>query len=274
MIGGPDGLVPLPPSGTVTSHFAILHYDGTRFSGWQRQPADRTVQAEFEAGLSRISGKPARCTAAGRTDAGVHAVGQVVSFSLGRRWDPVALTAALNTNTPRDLWVARAGPAPAGFDARRHAIARRYRYVIGTDAAAASPFRSPYEWALGPGAPLDVGLLDHGAGEFVGDHDFRALSAVGQEKPHYRCTITHASWQAREEEEGFIFTVESNRFLHRMVRFMVGAMVDVARGRRPVGDLQRLLAGSDNQDASPPAPPQGLYLESVRYPHDLAGDTT
>ena len=258
------------PPGAVISHFAILHYDGTGFNGWQRQKTERTVQAEFEAALARLNDERTRCTAAGRTDTGVHALGQVVSFALHRPWEPDTLAAALNANTPPDIWVDRAGGAPDGFDARRHAVSRRYRYVVGCDRAATSPFRRPYEWALG--RPLDASLLQEGAAVFRGEHDFRAYAAVGQPKPHYRCNVTHAEWRAREGGEGFIFTVEANRFLHRMVRFMVGGMVEVARGRRAPEDLARLLTARDNRAASPPAPPQGLYFVSVRYPHPLAGD--
>jgi tRNA pseudouridine38-40 synthase len=123
------------------SHFAVLQYDGTDFAGWQRQPDQRTVQAEIEAALRRLADAPTPCTAAGRTDAGVHAREQVISFELSRRWDGPDLTRALRALTPRDVWIVRSGPAPEGFHARRDAAARRYQYVIGTDAAAASPFR-------------------------------------------------------------------------------------------------------------------------------------
>jgi tRNA pseudouridine38-40 synthase len=162
------------------------------------------------------------------------------------------------------VWVERVGSAPAGFHARRSATSRSYRYVIGCDRAAHSPFRRPFEWALG--IPLDGARLGEAAAQFLGEHDFRSFSAVGQDKPHYRCHLTRAEWHAREGGQGFIFHVEADRFLHRMVRFLVGTMVDVARGRRPVGDVGQLLATTDNAGASPPAPPEGLYLTQVRYP--------
>lgn len=246
------------------SFYAVLEYDGGAFAGWQRQPNVRTVQAAFETALERLAGRPTGCTAAGRTDTGVHALGQVVSFQLPQPWVADQLTRALRAVTPDDMWVVRAGPAPPGFHARRDARGRRYRYVIGCDAASASPFRHRFEWALG--RPLDPDMLAAAASPLPGSHDFRAFSSVGQRKPHYRCTVTECMWTPRPDVDGFIFTIEADRFLHRMVRFLVGTMVDAARGRRPVDDVARLLASTDNREASPPAPPHGLYLMHVRYP--------
>ena len=249
---------------THSSYFAVLQYDGTHFAGWQRQPEARTVQGEFEAALTRLDGHHTPVHAAGRTDAGVHAVGQVVSFTRARKWDAEDLRRALDANTPPDIWIAAAGHAPAGFHARKDAIARRYRYVVGCDEASGSPFRRPFEWALR--TPLDGDLLDAAAGCFTGEHDFRPLSTVGQTKRHYRCVVGISAWQKRVDHQGFIFTIEADRFLHRMVRFLVGIMVDVGRGRRPLEDVTQLLTRHSNQEASPPAPPQGLYLVCARYP--------
>jgi tRNA pseudouridine38-40 synthase len=244
--------------------YAVLQYVGRGFAGWQRQRIERTVQGECEAVLARLAGARVTVHAAGRTDAGVHALGQVASFQLERRWEPDDLLRALNALLPDDLWVARVGRAPAGFHARKDATSRCYRYVVGCDAAAASPFRRPFEWALG--RPLDADILRAAALAFHGTHDFRAFSSVGQPKAHYRCTVTTAEWQARPDGEGFIFTIEADRFLHRMVRFVVGISVDAALHRRSVEDIGRLLRRTDNADASPPAPPEGLYLLGARYP--------
>ena len=244
--------------------FAVLHYAGSGFQGWQKQAAGRTVQGELERVLEHLVGRRVVTHGAGRTDAGVHATGQVASFQVPSRWTPDELLRALNALLPRDVWVERVGEAPAGFHARRSASARAYRYVVGCDRAASSPFRRPFEWALG--VPLDGGRLGEAAAQLLGEHDFRSFSAVGQDKPHYRCRVSRAEWHAREDGKGFIFQVEADRFLHRMVRFLVGTMVDVARGRRPAGDVGALLATSDNAGASPPAPPEGLYLTHVRYP--------
>ncbi len=244
--------------------YAVLHYNGRDFAGWQRQASDRTAQGVFEAALARLSGCSITVHAAGRTDAGVHATGQVVSFQLDKPWDASDLLRALRATTPDDMWVAKVAHAPPGFHARRDATARRYRYVIGCDPSALSPFRHPYEWALG--APLDFSALQESATDVRGEHDFRAFAAVGQVKPHYRCRVTVSEWHTRAEHEGFIFTAEADRFLHHMVRFLVGTMVDVARGRRPQEDMARLLGGTSNRETSPPAPAHGLYLIGVRYP--------
>jgi len=257
----------------VTSRpfLAVVQYDGARFAGWQRQPEARTVQADFEAVLERLMGRRTVATGAGRTDAGVHALGQGVGFTATERWDGKTgdLRRALNALLPRDIWVERVDGMEPGFDARRSATARRYRYLIGTDEAGASPFRRPYEWALG--RSLDLGLLQAAALALVGEHDFRGLAAAGAATAHYRCRVALAEWAPRADvgEGGVTFTIEADRFLHHMVRFLVGAMVDIALGRRPPSDFPRLLAATDNLAASPPAPPQGLYLVAVRYPPDL-----
>lgn len=254
---------------TSRPFLAVIQYDGGGFAGWQRQPLARTVQAEFEAVLERLMGRRIVATGAGRTDAGVHALGQGVSFLVPERWTAKAddVRRALNALLPREIWVRRVSLMRPGFDARRSATARRYRYLIGTDEAAASPFRRPYEWALGNA--LDLAALEAAAAALVGEHDFRGLAAAGANTAHYRCRVALAEWAPRTDGAGVMFTVEADRFLHHMVRFIVGTMVDVALGRRPPADFTRLLAASDNLAASPPAPPQGLYLEAVTYPPDL-----
>jgi tRNA pseudouridine38-40 synthase len=257
---------------TSRPYLAVVQYDGAQFVGWQRQREARTVQGEFEAVLERLLGRRTAATGAGRTDTGVHALGQGVGFLASERWaaDPDGLRRALNALLPRDVWVERVHPMRAGFHARKSAVARRYCYVIGTDEAARSPFRRPYEWALA--RPLDGALLARAAELLPGEHDFRGLAATGGGRAgtsHYRSRVALAAWAPRTDGAGVTFTIEADRFLHRMVRFLVGAMVDVALGRRAFADLPRLLTAPDNQAASPPAPPQGLYLVAVRYPADL-----
>ncbi len=244
--------------------FAVLQYSGSDFAGWQLQPSQRTVQGEFEAVLQRLMGSRVATRAAGRTDAGVHALGQVVSFRVPATWEPEELARALRALLPADIWVRDVGRTPAGFDARRHALSREYRYVIGCDQTAFSPFRRPFEWALGKA--LSDKPVAEAVRSIAGRHDFRAFSAVGQSKPHYECDVTRVEWRRREDANGFIFEIEADRFLHRMVRFLVGTLVDIGRGRRPSDDMTRLLSQTSNADASPPAPPQGLYLVGARYP--------
>lgn len=245
---------------------ALLQFDGTHFAGWQRQTAERTVQGEVEQVLERLCGAPIAAHAAGRTDAGVHALGLGVSLSVPERWDAPALQRALNALLPSECWVAAVHPMKPGFHARRSARARRYRYQVGTDAAARSPFRRPWEWALG--RPLDHTALTDAAEVLPGEHDFTAFSVRGQLKPHHRCRIGLACWTRRPGGRGFRFEIEADRFLHHMVRMLVGTMVDIGLARRPVSDMSLLLSRSDNHETSPPAPPEGLFFVAADYPPD------
>ena len=248
---------------------AILHYDGTGFVGWQRQRTGRSVQAEFERVLERLFEHRTVAHAAGRTDAGVHAVGQGVSFAAPASWNLSAAQRALNALLPQDCWVESVHAVDAGFHARKSAISRRYRYDIGLDPGSASPFRRPFEWALG--RPVDLELLQASARLVQGEHDFRAFAAKG-DKPHYRCRLSQAHWSVRAQGRGVSFSVEADRFLHHMVRMLVGTMVDVALGRRPLADISALLVRGDNLETSPPAPPQGLYFVAATYPPELFVD--
>lgn len=248
---------------------ATLHYDGTGFVGWQRQPAGRSVQLEFERVLERLFERRTVAHASGRTDAGVHSIGQGVSFAAPASWTDSALRRALNALLPTDCWVESVQPMHPAFHARKSALSRRYRYRIGLDEASASPFRRRFEWALGK--PLDLRLLDEAARVIRGEHDFRAFAAK-TDKPHYRCRVLHADWSLRIEDRGVTLDIEADRFLQRMVRMLVGTMVDIGLGRRPLEDMTALLRREDNADTSPPAPPQGLYFAAVVYPPDLCAD--
>ncbi|HYF39419.1 MAG TPA: tRNA pseudouridine(38-40) synthase TruA [Gemmatimonadales bacterium] len=248
------------------TYLALLHYDGTGFVGWQRQPAGRSVQSEFERVLERLFGRRTVAHAAGRTDAGVHAIGQGVSFSAPAKWNATVLRRALNALLPRECWVQAVHSMHPGFHARKSALARRYRYDIGTDDGSASPFRRAFEWALA--RPLDLASMQQSAAVILGEHDFRAFAAKG-DKLHYRCRVSRSDWEVRPDGRGLSFHIEADRFLHHMVRMLVGTLVDIGLGRRPVEDLQLLLQRHDNAATSPPAPPQGLYFVAVTYPPEL-----
>jgi tRNA pseudouridine38-40 synthase len=245
----------------------VLHYDGGAFSGWQRQPNARTVQGALEEALQRLCGAPTPVIGAGRTDAGVHARGQAAGVRLPDRWTASSIRRALNAVLPDDIWVAAAYAMHDGFHARYSATARRYSYYIGTDDGASSPFRRPYEWAVP--RPLDRASLDIAARSLTGSHSFRAFAVRGTapEGDDHRCTIRHAAWSERGST--LVFEVEANRFLHHMVRFLVGTMVDIGTGRRDAGEIGALLIADDNRGVSPPAPAHALFLERVEYPADL-----
>jgi tRNA pseudouridine38-40 synthase len=245
----------------------VLHYDGAGFSGWQRQPEQRTVQGVLEEALERLCSTHIAALGSGRTDAGVHARGQAVGVRVPDRWDVQRLRRALNAVLPEDVWVANAVEMRDEFHARYSAVSRRYSYYVGTDEAAHSPFRGRYELAFGQA--LDRGALDAAAAHLAGEHCFRGFAVLGTAPAHddHRCRVTEARWVDRPG--GLVFEIEANRFLHHMVRFLVGTMLDVATGRRPLADIVRLLGAADNREVSPPAPPHALFLDRVSYPREL-----
>jgi tRNA pseudouridine38-40 synthase len=245
----------------------VLHYDGAGFSGWQRQPDQRTVQGVVEQALERLCGEPIAALGSGRTDAGVHARGQAVGVRLPERWTVQRMRRALNAILPNDVWVAGAFEMRPEFHARYSAISRRYTYHVGTDDEAWSPFRRAHE--LPVDRQLDRVLLDRAAQKIEGEHSFRAFAVLGTAPEHdaHRCTVLSAEW--RDRNGGVSFEIEANRFLHHMVRFLVGTMLDIATGRRSLEDLTGLLMASDNRDVSPPAPAHALFLDRVAYPSDL-----
>jgi tRNA pseudouridine38-40 synthase len=245
----------------------VLHYDGSAFAGWQRQPSERTVQGELEQVLARLTGGHVAALGAGRTDAGVHARGQAVGVRVPERWSAANLRRALNALLPRDIWVARAHEMRPEFHARYSALARRYSYYVGTDEDARSPFRRHTEWPF-PRA-LDRSALDLATSVITGDHCFVAFAVRGTapETDDHRCVVYSAAW--RERDGGLVFEIEANRFLHHMVRFLVGTLVEVASGKRAASTLEELLAASANDEVSPPAPAHALFLDRVTYPNDL-----
>ncbi len=245
----------------------VVQYDGAGFAGWQRQPEQRTVQAVLEAALAQLCDAPTAALGAGRTDAGVHARGQAVGVRVPAKWEPVALRRALNATLPADVWVAAVHEMHPTFHARFSATGRRYGYQIGLDDDANSPFRRRWEWAAD--RALDRAVLEEEARALPGEHVFRAFAVSGTapESDRHRCTVREAAW--RERPGGLVFTIEANRFLHHMVRFLVGTMVDAASGRRGRGSVEALLQAADNQETSPPAPAHALFLDAVLYPRDL-----
>jgi tRNA pseudouridine38-40 synthase len=244
----------------MASYRLDIAYDGSDFSGWAIQPERRTVQGELEQALGRVLGEPARLVVAGRTDAGVHALGQVASFATEREV-PGSLQRALNSMTGRDLAVMRLAEAPAGFDARRDARSRRYRYRVET-ASVPSPFefRRSLHWPY----PLDRRLLDRCAELVAGVHDFTAFTPTDTRHRHFHRHVLEAAW-SEESATVLALEIEADAFLRGMVRALVGAMLWVASGRRPVEDLERLLEGGRRADAPDSVSASGLYLLRVSY---------
>ena len=245
----------------------VLHYDGARFCGWQRQPDQRTVQGVVEQALDRLCGAPIPALGSGRTDAGVHARGQAVGVRVPERWEAPRLRRALNAILPEDVWTAAAFEMRPEFHARYSAVARSYSYYVGTDDEAHSPFRRTRELSFD--RRLDRELLDRASAAVEGEHHFRAFAVLGTAPPRddHRCQVHRARW--RERDGGLVFEIEANRFLHHMVRFLVGTMLDIASGRRLLSDMPALLDAEDNRAVSAPAPPHALFLDRVVYPRAL-----
>lgn len=250
---------PRPADGT--SHWRlVLEYDGTEFAGWQRQPgAVRTVQAVLEDAFARLSEGVVVVTGAGRTDAGVHAQGQVASVRAATRLDPVTLHRALNALLPRDVAVRSLAPAPESFHARRSARSKRYVYRLW-----AHPVRSPLRerFELWVREPLDLVALREASALLMGTHDFASFCAAGSEARTTIRTVSRAEWQGAIPG-ALSFAIEGPGFLRHMVRNLVGSLLEVARGRRAPGWIGELLAVRDRTRAGPTAPARGLTLVRV-----------
>ncbi|MCG6954885.1 MAG: tRNA pseudouridine(38-40) synthase TruA [Gemmatimonadetes bacterium] len=249
-------------TGTTIRFLLTVHYDGSGFHGWQFQPELRTVQGELEGVLGRLAGRPRTVVGSGRTDTGVHAVGQVASVDMPTRWTARELHRALNATLPPDVWVQEVAAARPDFHPRYDALSRTYVYRVGTTPVARSPFHRRWCWPLGES--LDVPALNRLSVEVVGEHSFGAFAKAGQPERGTRCTVATAHWDAWDM--GTRFTITADRYLHHMVRYLVGTMVDIARGRRATQDLSALLVETVGVETSPPAPPEGLFLSQVEYP--------
>ena len=245
----------------------VLHYDGAGFSGWQRQPGERTVQGVLEAAVSKLCAEALTVVGAGRTDAGVHARGQAAGVRVPEKWSAAALRRSMNAILPDDVWIAAAFDMRDEFHPRYSAVSRSYSYFVGTDDFASSPFRRRHELVWRKALALD--RLAAAAEAVRGRRCFRAFAVKGTapERDDHRCTVSHASW--REREGGLVFDIRADRFLHHMVRFLVGTMLEIGEGRRDVSVMPHLLAQDNNSEASTPAPPHALFLEQVEYPPHL-----
>lgn len=263
----PTAIITAIPNAIPNSILLVTQYDGEHFAGWQRQPELRTVQGEMERVLRRLCGRDIVALGSGRTDAGVHAHGQAVGVRVPDHWTPGALQRAMNSLLPEDIWVRTSHQMTENFHARFSAIGRRYRYLVGVDPSVRSPFRNRFEWAVNQS--LDSQALLDEAATLTGEHAFRAFAVTrtAPARDHHRCVISHATWETRDG--GWVFEIAANRFLHHMVRFLVGTMIEVARGRRPRGTVARLLALPHNRETPAPAPAHGLSLHEVRYPDAL-----
>jgi tRNA pseudouridine38-40 synthase len=228
------------------------------------QPAAPTVQGRVLEALGPLAGRGVRVIGASRTDAGVHALGQVASVESPEPLSPATALAALNARLPRDIRVLAARVPPPGFDARRRATLKRYGYLLGTDAVT-SPFLRGFAWQVG--RPLDARAMARAAAVLRGKHDFSAFCAAPGRTRDPVCRVRAVRVVARGGRLGVLMSADS--FLHHMVRNVVGTLVEVGLGQRPPDTVAAILAGRDRRAAGPTAPPDGLYLLRVRYPWPL-----
>ncbi len=239
----------------------LLSYDGTEFFGWQTQPGFRTVQETLEAAIEKLTGAHAFANASGRTDTGVHAVGQVVNFKSTTSLPPRVLVKALNAHLPEDIVVRAAEVAPDDFDACRHAVRKQYRYVLH-DGPVRDLFLRRYAWHL-PYAKLDHAAMHQASRCLVGRHDFHSFETEWPNRQSSIRTITHLA--INRAGELVWLDVEADGLLYNMVRSIVGTLVNVGRGYWPVEQVAAILGAEDRRQAGPTAPARGLFLMRVDY---------
>jgi tRNA pseudouridine38-40 synthase len=238
----------------------LLSYDGTDFSGWQRQPDRRTVQQVLEEAIGQLTGGIPATNASGRTDAGVHALGQVVHFYTASRHPPEVFVKALNAMLPRDVRVRGAWEMPQSFHATLDAKAKLYRYVID-NGRIADPFQTRYSWHVYQ--PLDTNAMHRAAQALKGRHDFHSFETDWPNRTSSVRTITHVA--VNRMNDVVWIDVEADGFLYNMVRAITGTLVEVGKGKWPGSKVAEVLAAEDRREAGPTAPAQGLFLVRVRY---------
>ena len=236
----------------------VLEYDGSNFAGWQLQPDARTVQGEIEKALQEFGNGRITVTGAGRTDSGVHALGQAAHFDLEREIDSQELRAALNAKTSGEIYVMEAEKVKDDFHARFDARWRRYLYVI---ARHPSPIGRLYSWY--PPFDYKYSILQQLTPDLLGGNDFTGFCLAKSKKENCVCTVAYAAWTENDSQR--VFEIVADRFLHEMVRLLVGTMMDIARGRFAPDQTVKILHNGDVTQCGTAAPAKGLFLAEVGY---------
>lgn len=238
----------------------LLEYDGTNYSGWQVQPEQDTIQGRLEKALKSITGEDVRVIGSGRTDAGVHAIGQVAHFKTSSSMKPAEFRRALNGMLPRDIAVREASEMPEDFHAQYSAKRKLYRYVI-LQVETRSAFGHRYAWDIG--YAMDVKSMQKAAEHLLGTHDFSAFRATSCTAGNPVKTIHRLEIHQRGHD--IVFLIEADGFLRHMVRTIVGTLAEVGRGYLLADDVRDILESRDRTKAGPTAPPHGLFLLEVTY---------
>ncbi|MGF1470943.1 MAG: tRNA pseudouridine(38-40) synthase TruA [Rubrobacteraceae bacterium] len=244
----------------------FVEYDGTSFAGWAAQPDQRTVEGVLAEALETVLREPVKLAVAGRTDAGVHASGQVISFNADTGLSPSLVAYKTTALLPKDVALRRCVAVPEGFDARRDARSRSYEYrVVNT------PVRSALLWqhTMYVARELDYGALQKAAESVKGLHNFRGFTPSKSYHVRFERTISESRW--KEEGELLTYYITANSFLYGMVRTLVGTMLELAQGKRAWSSFEQLLSGGGRTEAGPAVPARGLTLTNVEYELDLWG---
>jgi len=236
-----------------------VEYDGGNYSGWQLQPSGITCQGEIEKSLSKLgNGELIRVHGAGRTDSGVHAKGQVANFNLEKQWDCIELQNALNAHLNSDIKILDCQIVLDDFHSRFSAVKRSYSYRCSLKN---SVHNRHYCWQIP--FNININLLNNCSELVKGEHDFTSFCKNSDSKPHRLCTVFKAEWS--QKDDSLFYTIEANRFLHHMVRYIVGTMMEVARGKLGINQFNSLIENPNREARVYKAPPRGLYLERIDY---------
>ncbi|NQT32681.1 MAG: tRNA pseudouridine(38-40) synthase TruA [Candidatus Omnitrophica bacterium] len=237
-----------------------ISYDGTNYRGWQLQKNGWTLQAEIEKAIKKVFKKHHRLYAAGRTDTGVHARGQVAHFKTAGTVPAGKIKTALNSFLPEDIAIIKSEEVPGDFHARFNAKKKHYRYYI-TTSRKRDPFGERYLWRIP--YDLDVSLMRSEARKLLGTHDFRSFQASEKKERSSVRRITKID--IKKNGSQISIDIEADGFLYNMVRNIVGTLVDIGRGYSPPGSMQKILKSKDRREAGPTAPAKGLFLAEVKY---------